>query len=65
LFYTFRFPRISDIINSTINTKKSIFAIPAALAAIPANPKTPAIKAITKKVTDHRNIVVFVLMLKK
>jgi hypothetical protein len=34
-----------------------IFAISAAPSAIPPNPKTAAIKAITKKVITHRIII--------
>lgn len=36
--------------------KNKILAIPAAPAAIPPNPKTPAIKAKTIKVIVQRNI---------
>lgn len=35
-----------------------IFAIDAAPAAIPPNPKMAAISAITKKITIQRNIVI-------
>ena len=38
--------------------KKSILAILAAPAAIPVNPNSAAIKAITKKITDQRNIMI-------
>lgn len=37
---------------------KIILAIPAAAPAIPPNPKTPAINAITIKKIDQRNIVI-------
>ena len=36
--------------------KKSTLAMDAAPAAIPKNPKTPAIIAITRKITVQRNI---------
>jgi len=36
--------------------KNKIFAIEAAPAAIPKNPKAPAISAITRKIIDQRNI---------
>ena len=35
-----------------------IFAIPADAPAIPLNPNTPAIRAITTKVNTQRNIVI-------
>jgi hypothetical protein len=38
--------------------KKRICAIPAAAPAIPVNPKRPAIKARTRKVRAHVNIVI-------
>jgi len=38
-------------------TKKMILAIPTALAAIPKNPKTPAISAMMKNVIAQENIV--------
>ena len=40
----------------TINKKNKILAMPAALAAIPPNPKTAAIMAMIRKVTVQRNI---------
>lgn len=43
--------------NNTMNIKNSIFAIPAAPAAIPVKPKRPAIIATTKKINVQRNIV--------
>ena len=43
--------------NNTKKMKNTIFAIPAAPAAIPPNPKTPAIRATTKKMTAKRNII--------
>ena len=41
----------------TINTKNKILAIEAAHAAIPPNPKTAAIIAITNAINAQRNIV--------
>jgi hypothetical protein len=41
-----------------MNIKNRIFAIEAAPAAIPPNPKIAAIIAMIKKVTVQRNIVV-------
>lgn len=43
---------------STRNTKKTIFAIDAAPAAIPPNPKMAAITAIIKKVNVQRNMMI-------
>ena len=40
-----------------MNIKNSIFAIPAAPAAIPVNPKRAATIATTKKIKVQRNIV--------
>lgn len=50
-------PAIRDIRNSTIKMKNKILAIPAALAAIPANPKMPAMMATTRNMMVQRNIV--------
>lgn len=50
-------PLSNDIIKSTMNKKNRIFAIPAAPAAIPPKPKTPAIKANTTNVIVQRNIL--------
>ena len=57
-FYTELLPRISDIINSTINIKNNTLAMPAALEAIPPNPNIAAIIATTKKITVQRNIII-------
>lgn len=51
-------PKIRERRNKTINTKNKIFAMPAALAAIPPNPKTAAIMAMIRKVTVQRNIMI-------
>jgi len=42
--------------NSTIKMKNKIFAIPAAPAAIPPNPKIAAIIATIRKITVQRSI---------
>lgn len=44
--------------NNTIKIKNKILEIPAALAAIPVNPKSAAIKATTKKMSDQRSIII-------
>ena len=44
--------------NRTKKMKNKTFAIDAAPAAIPPNPNTAAIIAITKKITVQRNIVI-------
>ena len=46
-------PRIRATIKRTTNTKKIIFAIEAAPAAISVNPKMDAIIAITRNISDH------------
>ena len=56
--YTLLFPLIKETINSTINMKNKTLAMLAAPAAIPPNPKTPAISANIIKVTVQRNIVI-------
>jgi hypothetical protein len=38
--------------------KNRILAIPAALAAMPPNPKIAAIIATTRKIIVHRNIII-------
>jgi hypothetical protein len=43
--------------NKTIKMKKRIFAIPAACAAIPVNPKIAAIIAMTRKIMTQFNIL--------
>jgi len=43
--------------NITRKTKKMILAIPAALAAIPPNPKTAAMIAMIKKVKAQDNMI--------
>ncbi len=49
-------PVISDITNSIKNRKNKTFAIPAAPAAIPPNPKIAAIIATTRKIIVQRSI---------
>jgi hypothetical protein len=41
---------------STMKIKKRILAIPAAATAIPPNPKSAAISAMTRKVNVQRNM---------
>ncbi len=50
------------MINNTINTKNRILAILAAPAAIPPNPKIPAIMANMIKATVQRNIMIVFLV---
>jgi hypothetical protein len=50
-------PPIKDRIKRTIKMKNRIFAMDAAPAAMPKNPKTPAMIAMTRKMTVQRNIV--------
>lgn len=61
LLYYFLFtsdvPAIKATTNSTKKTKNKIFAIEAAPAAMPVNPKRAATNAITRKMSDQRNIV--------
>jgi len=47
----------NEMINSSRKTKKRIFAILAAWAAIPVNPRKPAIMAIMRKITTQCNII--------
>ena len=49
-------PRINPRMQSTIKIKNNVLAIPAAPDAIPVNPKTAAMSAITKKIADHFNM---------
>lgn len=51
------FPKMSDNTNKTMNIKNRIFAIDAAPAAKPPNPKIAAIIATMRKVIVQRNIV--------
>jgi len=51
----------TDIANSTKNPKNKILAMPDAEPAIPPNPKTAAMSAITKKVTDQFNMCISLL----
>ncbi|OCB74829.1 hypothetical protein LPBF_09450 [Flavobacterium crassostreae] len=59
VFYSFFRPLIRDKINKTIKIKNKILAILAAPAAIPPNPKIPAIIARIINVTVHLNIIIF------
>ncbi len=58
LNYTLLFPLIKETINSKMKMKNKTLAMLAAPAAIPPNPKTPAIIANIIKVTVQRNIVI-------
>lgn len=61
-FFTSNAPPIKARANKTRKTKNKIFAILAAPAAIPVKPNSAAIKAITKKITDQRNIIYFLMV---
>ncbi len=61
MFYIFFLPLIRDTIKNSIKRKNRILAILAAPAAIPPNPKIPAIIAKTMKVIDQRNILFFLV----
>jgi len=50
-------PKTNERKKRITKIKKSVFAMEAALAAIPKNPKMPAMIAITRKITDQRNII--------
>jgi hypothetical protein len=50
-------PENREITNNTRNRKKINFAIEAAPAAIPPNPKIAATIATTRNITVQRNIV--------
>lgn len=52
------FPKSNERTNNTIKMKNRIFAIEAAPAAIPPNPKTAAMMATIRNVTVQRNIMV-------
>jgi hypothetical protein len=49
-------PKIRETTNSTRKMKKRILAMPVAAAAIPENPRTPAIIAMMKKTSAQLNI---------
>jgi hypothetical protein len=55
-----RRPPIKEIRNNTIKMKNKIFAIEAAPAAIPKNPKAPATMATMRKISVQRNIALYV-----
>lgn len=50
-------PAIKERSKSTMKMKNTIFAIPAALAAIPPKPNIAATIATTKKINANRNII--------
>ncbi len=55
-------PKIRDTIKRIRKTTNSIFAIPAAVPAIPPKPKTAATNAMIRKITAHPNIVIHLLL---
>ena len=57
IFFAIVPPMIRDITNNTRKIKNNTLAIPAALAAIPVNPNSAAIRATTKNINDQRNII--------
>ena len=52
---------MSETRNRTRKMKNKIFAMDAAPAAIPPNPKIAAIIATTRKITVQRNIIFFLV----
>jgi hypothetical protein len=56
-FDTAFLPRRNVTTNIIKNNTNKIFAIPIDAPAIPVNPSTPAIKANTKNIRDHLNIM--------
>ena len=48
---------MSEMMNSTINTKNNTFAMPTAVPAIPVKPNAAAIRAIMRNVTDQLNMM--------
>ena len=52
-------PKSIVMIKSARKMKNKTFAIDAAPSAIPPNPKMAAMIAMTKKITDQRNITVY------
>ena len=54
-------PNMSETRNRTRKMKNKIFAMDAAPAAIPPNPKIAAIIATTRKITVQRNIIFFLV----
>jgi hypothetical protein len=53
---------MSRATNITIKIKNRIFAIPAEVAAIPLNPKTAAIIAITRNIKAQPKSPIFLLL---
>ena len=58
LFLKSMLPKSNVPRNKTIKIKNRIFAMEAAPASIPVNPKMPATIAITRKIAAHFSIVV-------
>lgn len=55
-------PRMNPRIQSTMKIKNSVLAIPAAPAAMPVNPNIAAIIAITRKIADHLNMIIYFIV---
>jgi hypothetical protein len=55
--YTLLLPEIKDKRKSTMKMKKRTLAMLAAPAAMPKNPKIPAMIAMMRKITVQRNII--------
>jgi hypothetical protein len=53
-----RRPKASETMNRIRKTKKRTLAMVIAMPSNPQKPKRPAIKAMTKKVKDHCNMIV-------
>jgi hypothetical protein len=58
LYVLTRIPKTKLIRKMTRKMKNRIFAIPVAAPAIPANPNTPAIIAMIKKINAHCNMMI-------
>lgn len=57
IFFAMNSPKIMKRRNRNRKIPKRIFAIPAAIPAMPVNPNKPAINEIIKKITAHFNIL--------
>jgi len=57
-----RLPIIRDTIKSIRKTTNRIFAIPAAVPAIPPKPKTAATRAMIRKIIAQVNIDLYLLV---
>ena len=61
--YTDFLPPMREMRKRTIKTKNRIFAIPAACAAMPVNPSTPAMMATIRNNNTQFNMMTAPLML--